>query len=85
MIAYTICGIVLIGLIAVIANKVTKIKMLEEECAAMREQLYESNPDTAGYGIAAMKPKIHDAPFEGKISREEAKRAARKARGINEK
>ena len=57
MIAYTICGIVLIGLIAVIANKVTKIKMLEEECAAMREQLYESNPDTEGYGINAIKGK----------------------------
>ena len=31
-------------------------KMIEQECAALREQLQQSNPDTAGYGIAAIKP-----------------------------
>jgi len=36
---------------------VRHIKMLEEECAALREQLQQSNPDTHGYGIAAIKPK----------------------------
>ena len=32
-------------------------KMLNEECAALREQLQQSDPDTHGYGIAAIKPK----------------------------
>jgi hypothetical protein len=57
MITYTIFGIILIALIALIADKVMKIKMLEEECAAMREQMYQSDPDTAGYGINAIKGK----------------------------
>jgi hypothetical protein len=35
-------------------------RMLNEECSAMREQLQESNPDTHGYGIAAIKPKKKD-------------------------
>jgi hypothetical protein len=35
-------------------------KMLNEECAALRQQLQESNPDTAGYGIAAIKPNKKD-------------------------
>jgi hypothetical protein len=29
--------------------------MLNEECAALREQLQQSSPDTYGYGIAAIK------------------------------
>jgi len=37
-----------------------KIQMLEEECAALRAQLQESDPDTHGYGIAAIKPKKKD-------------------------
>jgi hypothetical protein len=32
-------------------------KMLNEECAALRQQLQQSDPDTHGYGIAAIKPK----------------------------
>lgn len=39
---------------------IRKNKMLEEECAALREQLQESDPDSAGYGIAAIKPKKKD-------------------------
>ena len=35
-------------------------KMLNEECAALRAQLQESNLDTQGYGIAAIKPKKKD-------------------------
>jgi hypothetical protein len=35
-------------------------KMLNEECAALREQLQQSDPDTHGYGIAAIKPKKKD-------------------------
>jgi hypothetical protein len=35
-------------------------RMLNEECAALREQLQESDPDTHGYGIAAIKPKKKD-------------------------
>jgi len=30
--------------------------MLNEECSAMRQQLQHSDPDTHGYGIAAIKP-----------------------------
>jgi hypothetical protein len=41
-------------------NLVRENKMLNEECAAMREQLQESNPDTHGYGIAAIKPNKKD-------------------------
>jgi len=41
-------------------NLVRENKMLNEECAAMREQLRESNPDTHGYGIAAIKPNKKD-------------------------
>jgi hypothetical protein len=39
---------------------VNKNKMLEEECAALRQQLQESDPDTHGYGIAAIKPNEKD-------------------------
>lgn len=39
---------------------VNKNKMLEEECAALRQQLQESDPDTHGYGIAAIKPNKKD-------------------------
>lgn len=74
----------LLELTDVIKSQQEKIEMLEEECAAMREQLSDAY-DGQGYGIQAIKPRIKDAPVEGKISREEAKRAARKARGINEK
>jgi regulator of replication initiation timing len=35
-------------------------KMLELECKALRQQLLESDPDTAGYGIAAIKPNKKD-------------------------
>ena len=35
-------------------------KMLNEECAALRQQLQESDPDTHGYGIAAIKPNKKD-------------------------
>ena len=35
-------------------------KMLNEECMALRQQLQESDPDTHGYGIAAIKPKKKD-------------------------
>ena len=35
-------------------------KMLNEECAALRQQLQQSDPDTHGYGIAAIKPKKKD-------------------------
>ena len=41
----------------VIMKMVRENKMLNEECAAMREQLQDSDPDTAGYGIEAIKPK----------------------------
>ena len=37
-----------------------KVQMIEEECAALREQLQESDPDTHGYGIAAIKPNKKD-------------------------
>ena len=37
-------------------NLVRENKMLNEECSAMREQLEQSDPDTHGYGIAAIKP-----------------------------
>lgn len=40
----------------VIMNMVRENKMLNEECAALRAQLQESDPDTHGYGIAAIKP-----------------------------
>jgi hypothetical protein len=35
-------------------------KMLNEECAALRQQLQQSDPDTHGYGIAAIKPNKKD-------------------------
>jgi regulator of replication initiation timing len=35
-------------------------KFLNEECAALRQQLQESNSDTHGYGIAAIKPNKKD-------------------------
>jgi hypothetical protein len=35
-------------------------KMLELECKALRQQLQESDPDTHGYGIAAIKPNKKD-------------------------
>ena len=41
-------------------NMVRENKMLNEECAALREQLQESDPDTHGYGIAAIKPNKKD-------------------------
>lgn len=41
-------------------NLVRENKMLNEECAALRQQLQQSDPDTAGYGIAAIKPKKKD-------------------------
>jgi len=37
-------------------NLVRENKMLNEECAALREQLQQSDPDAHGYGIAAIKP-----------------------------
>ena len=39
-----------------IMDIVRENKMLNEECAALREQLQQSNPDAHGYGIAAIKP-----------------------------
>jgi len=45
---------------SVFMNMVRENKMLNEECAALREQLRESNPDTHGYGIAAIKPNKKD-------------------------
>jgi hypothetical protein len=41
-------------------DMVRENKMLNEECAALREQLQESDPDTHGYGIAAIKPNKKD-------------------------
>jgi hypothetical protein len=41
-------------------NLVRDNKFLNEECAALRQQLQESNPDTHGYGIAAIKPNKKD-------------------------
>jgi len=41
-------------------NLVRENKMLNEECAALRQQLQEFSPDTAGYGIAAIKPNKKD-------------------------
>jgi hypothetical protein len=41
-------------------DTVRENKMLNEECAALREQLQQSDPDTAGYGIVAIKPKKKD-------------------------
>jgi len=38
----------------VIKSQQEQIEMLEEECAALREQLFEASPDTAGFGIAAI-------------------------------
>lgn len=61
-------------------NMVRENKMLNEECAALREQLQESDPDTHGYGIAAIKPKIHDAPCEGNFTKEEVRMAVIKAK-----
>jgi hypothetical protein len=39
-----------------IMDIVRENKMLNEECAALRTQLQESDPDGHGYGIAAIKP-----------------------------
>lgn len=47
---YELCDIIL--------RQEKQIEMLEEECKALREQLYESDPDTAGFGIAAIKPNV---------------------------
>ena len=41
-------------------NLVRENKMLNEECTALRQQLQQSDPDTHGYGIAAIKPKKKD-------------------------
>ena len=41
-------------------DTVRENKMLNEECAALRSQLQESDPDGHGYGIAAIKPKKKD-------------------------
>ena len=41
-------------------NLVRENKMLNEECAALRAQLQESDPDSHGYGIAAIKPNKKD-------------------------
>ena len=43
-----------------IMDIVRENKMLNEECAALRTQLQESDPDGHGYGIAAIKPKKKD-------------------------
>ena len=43
-----------------IMDIVRENKMLNEECAALRAQLQESDPDGHGYGIAAIKPKKKD-------------------------
>ena len=44
----------------VFMDTVRENKILNEECAALRAQLQESDPDTHGYGIAAIKPKKKD-------------------------
>ena len=41
-------------------NLVRENKMLNGECAALRAQLQESDPDSHGYGIAAIKPNKKD-------------------------
>lgn len=73
----------------IIAQQKKKIEMLEDECRALREQLQESDPDTAGYGIKAIKPgvslvtkpKIQEAPFPpDSFTKEEAKMAVIKAK-----
>jgi len=61
-------------------NLVRENKMLNEECAALRAQLQESDPDGHGYGIEAIKPKIQDAPFEGQFSKEVIKMAVMTAK-----
>ena len=66
-------------------NLVRENKMLNEECAAMREQLQESDPDGHGYGIEAIKPKIQDAPFEGQFSKEVIKMAVMTAKKKDKK
>ena len=43
----------------IIMKQEKRIQMLEEECAAMREQLSDAY-DGQGYGIAAIKPKKKD-------------------------
>lgn len=45
----------LLELTDVIKSQQEKIEMLEEECAAMREQLSDAY-DGQGYGIQAIKP-----------------------------
>jgi uncharacterized protein (UPF0335 family) len=47
----------LLELADVIKFQQHKIEMLEEECAAMREQLSDAY-DGQGYGIAAIKPNV---------------------------
>ena len=57
-------------------NLVRENKMLNEECSALRAQLQEAElADITGYGIAAIKTKIQDAPFEGQFSKEVIKMA----------
>jgi hypothetical protein len=63
-----------------IMDIVRENKMLNEECSALRSQLQESDPDGHGYGIAAIKPKIQDAPFEGQFSKEVIKMAVMTAK-----
>jgi hypothetical protein len=41
-------------------DTVKENKMLNEECAALRAQLQESDPDAHGYGITAIKPNKKD-------------------------
>jgi len=41
---------------SVYMDTVRENKMLNEECAALRQQLQQSDPDGHGYGIAAIKP-----------------------------
>jgi len=45
---------------SVYMDTVRENKMLNEECAALRQQLQQSDPDTHGYGIAAIKPNKKD-------------------------
>jgi hypothetical protein len=43
-----------------IMDIVRENKILNEECAALRQQLQQSDPDGHGYGIAAIKPNKKD-------------------------
>ena len=44
----------------VFMNTVRENRMLNDECKALREQLQQSDPDSHGYGIAAIKPNKKD-------------------------